>query len=181
MVLKSCIEQVKNSELSLKLCASLLLVSAQRVQTIHLIRLRCIQFRDEGCTLHIIDKLKRTRPGYHQNAVQLPKYVADEKLCVINCLKNIGKEQLPWDLNVTNFWYVIQNRSDPPQKTLCRVGWNVFWKWQTFKSSNHTVLEGHPLWQCWTMVYPWIFFFLLLLFFCEQLVSLMQQLSEILW
>ena len=95
MVLKSCTEQVKNSELSLKLCASLLLVSAQRVQTIHLIRLRCIQFRGEGCTLHIIDKLKRTRPGYHQNAVQLPKYVADEKLCVINCLKNIGKEQLP--------------------------------------------------------------------------------------
>ena len=100
VVLKSCIEQVTNSELSLKLltmklCASLLLVSAQKVQTIHLIRLRCIQFRDQGCTIHIMDKLKHTRPRYHQNAVQLPKYVADEKLCVINCLKNIGKEQLP--------------------------------------------------------------------------------------
>ena len=87
MVLKSCIEQVKNSELSLKLCASLLLVSAQRVQTIHLIRLRCIQFRDQGCTIHIMDKLKHTRPGYHQNALKLQKYLADEKLCVINSSK----------------------------------------------------------------------------------------------
>ena len=75
----------------MKLCASLLLVSAQRVQTIDLIRLRCIQFYDEGCTIYIMDKLKHTRPGYHQNALQLPKYVADEKLCVINCLKEYGK------------------------------------------------------------------------------------------
>ena len=92
VVLKSFIEQAKNSDLSIKLltiklCASLLLVSAQRVQTIHLIRLRSIQFHDEGCTIHFMDKLKHTRPGYHQNALKLQKYLADEKLCVINSSK----------------------------------------------------------------------------------------------
>ena len=100
VVLKIFREQVKNSELSLKLlttklCALLLLDSAQRVQTIHLIRFRCIQFHDEECTIHIMDKLKHTRPGYHHTALQRPKYMADEKLRVVNCLKEYLKEQLP--------------------------------------------------------------------------------------
>jgi len=75
-------------ELTLKLCALLLMVSAQRVQTIHLLKLSCVQFLNQGsCKIHVIDKLKHSRPGYHQAPIHLPKYEEEPQLCVVSCLK----------------------------------------------------------------------------------------------
>ena len=71
--------------LTLKLCVLFLLVSAQRVQTNYLTRLSCIVFHDNGCTVHIVGKLKNTRPGYHQAALEIPKF-DEEKLCVVLCM-----------------------------------------------------------------------------------------------
>jgi len=53
----------RNGELSLKdltktLCALLLLVTAQRVHTLHMIRLSRVPVHDEGCTIQTVDKLK---------------------------------------------------------------------------------------------------------------------------
>ena len=80
----------KNYDLSLKdlrvkLCALLLIVSDQRVQTVHLTKLSCIRFRNQGCAAHIVDKLKHTRPTFHQSALQVPNYA--EKLCVVDSLQ----------------------------------------------------------------------------------------------
>ncbi|KAK7487404.1 hypothetical protein BaRGS_00021366 [Batillaria attramentaria] len=57
-----------NSELSLKLltmklCALLLLASAQRLQTIHLIKKEWIEFHEQGCRIHILDKVKHSKPA----------------------------------------------------------------------------------------------------------------------
>ena len=76
----------ENSELSLKdltcrLCALLLLISAQRVQTVHLICLSDIHFHDDGCTIHITEKLKQSRPGFHPQPLQLPYYAEDKTVC----------------------------------------------------------------------------------------------------
>ena len=49
-------------DLTFKLCALLLLISAQRVQTVHLISLSDINFHDDGCTIHITEKLKQSSP-----------------------------------------------------------------------------------------------------------------------
>ena len=76
----------ENSELSLKdvtfkLCALLLLIFAQRVQTVHLISLNDIRFHDDGCTIHITEKLKQSRPVFTHN---LCSYHTTQKtrLCV---------------------------------------------------------------------------------------------------
>ena len=84
--------QAINCELSLKdltrkLCALLLLASAQRVQTIHLIRRKCIHFHDRGCSIQILDKLKHTRPGNYHCVLEFSSFTENEKLCVVACLK----------------------------------------------------------------------------------------------
>ena len=84
-------QQKANEDLSLKLltrklCALLLLTTAQRVQTIHVMRLSCICFDSAGCSVQIIDKLKHTRQGHHQSVLKLPRFPQDKKLCVIECL-----------------------------------------------------------------------------------------------
>ena len=78
-------------ELSKKVCALLLLSTAQRVQTVHLIRLGCVLFHNQGCTISLVDKLKHTRPGHHQKALELSIFHDDEKVCVVNCLKEYIK------------------------------------------------------------------------------------------
>lgn len=51
-------ECLSDKDLTLKLCALLLLLSAQRVQTVHLIRVENISFGDNGCVIRITDRLK---------------------------------------------------------------------------------------------------------------------------
>ena len=79
-------KHLKLKELTTKLCALLLLTTAQRVQTIYVIKLSCIKFQDSGCDVLIVDKLKHSRPGRHQSTLHLPRYVHDQKLCVVDCL-----------------------------------------------------------------------------------------------
>ena len=82
----------ENSELSLKdltfkLYPLLLLIYAQRVQTVHLISLSDIHFHHDGCTIHITEELKQSRPGFHPQPLQLPYYAEDKTLCVVTCLR----------------------------------------------------------------------------------------------
>ena len=68
-----------------KLCA--LLISAQRVQAVHLISLNDTRFHDDTCTIHITEKLNQSRPGFHPQPLQLPYYAEDKTLCVVTCLR----------------------------------------------------------------------------------------------
>lgn len=77
-------------ELTKKLCALLMITTAQRVQTIHLIRKDCITCNEKGCTIVMKDKLKHTRPGHFQSPFQIPRYT-EEKLCVVACLEEYMK------------------------------------------------------------------------------------------
>lgn len=74
-------------DLTLKLCALLLLTSAQRVQTIHLIRLSLVNFHKDGCSIYFVDKLKHSKPGKAQTVLRFPKLLEKEKLCVVACLQ----------------------------------------------------------------------------------------------
>ena len=71
--------------------ALLLLVSVQRVQTIHLLKMSFIQFYTTGCTIHIVGKLKHTRPGYHQIPLELHYFQDEEKVCAVKCLEEYIK------------------------------------------------------------------------------------------
>lgn len=96
IVLKFIRELGANSDLSLKflswkLCTLLLLVSAQRVQTVHLMRLSAVEISVSGCKIAMLDKLKQTRPGFHQKDLEFSRYTEDEHLCVVNCLEEYVK------------------------------------------------------------------------------------------
>ena len=74
-------------ELTKKLCALILLESAQRVQTIHLIKLENIEMKENLCTIWITDLVKQSRPGYDLPPLILKENVKNPKLCTLSCLK----------------------------------------------------------------------------------------------
>ena len=76
--------------LSWKLASLIAIVTAQRVQSLSLIKRTALKFDSDGCTIHFEEKLKQTRPNYHQNDIFLPMY-EDTKICVVNCLKRYMK------------------------------------------------------------------------------------------
>ena len=63
-------EDLSLKDLTKKLCALLLLITAQRVQTLHIsslhivmcrlemIKLSCVHVHDKGCTIQIVDKVR---------------------------------------------------------------------------------------------------------------------------
>lgn len=67
-------------ELTFKLCALLLLTTAQRIQTIHLICLSWIDIKNQDCVIQIMGKLKHTKPGKVPGALEFYMY-EDEKRC----------------------------------------------------------------------------------------------------
>lgn len=76
------------------LCALLLLVSAQRMQTMHLIRLKWTDFHNRG--FHLLEKAKHTRPSHIQSALKLTNFQEEEKLCTEQCLIDCIKRTAPF-------------------------------------------------------------------------------------
>lgn len=74
-------------DLSMKVCALMLLASAQRIQTIHLIKRDCVHFTDTDCVIDLTEKVKQSRPGFHQNKLKFSRFTEDLKLCVVEVLK----------------------------------------------------------------------------------------------
>jgi len=96
ILLKYFQNKKENSQLSLpdltrKLCALMLLASAQRVQTIHLIRVDCIEIQDNECNILIVDPLKQTKPGTKKTVLKFERYPENTKLCVISALEEYLK------------------------------------------------------------------------------------------
>ena len=74
--------------LSCKLCMLYLLVSAQRCQTLHVMKLSDMKFLDNKIVINISSVLKQTRPGFHLDPIILNSYTADQNLCIVNTIKN---------------------------------------------------------------------------------------------
>lgn len=68
------------------MCALLLILTAQRVQTIHLMKLSFVKIHETGCTILIVDKLRSTRLSFHLKALELKRF-EEKKLCVVDCLE----------------------------------------------------------------------------------------------
>ena len=73
--------------LSCKLCMLFLLVTAQRCQTLHVIKLTDIFFSAENVIINISSLLKQTKPGTHLKPIALLPYITNEKLCIVQLLK----------------------------------------------------------------------------------------------
>ena len=91
LVLKYLLSIQNNTRLSLgllskKLVMLLLLATAQRLQTISLIRIDCICISGNVCKIEIIDKIKTSKPGARNCVVEIQRYENDQ-LCALSALE----------------------------------------------------------------------------------------------
>lgn len=70
-------------DLTLKTCALLLLVTAQRLQTLHTVNLADIEFRESVCVIKITEKIKQTKPGRSAENLTINKFEENTKLCPV--------------------------------------------------------------------------------------------------
>ena len=73
-------------QLTLKLASLLAIVTAQRVQSLNLIRISNIHTEGESIVIKISDNIKTSRPGGVQPCFKLPPY-HQESICVVSVLK----------------------------------------------------------------------------------------------
>lgn len=78
-------------QLSCKMCILFLLLTAQRCQTLHLIKLDDIVFCEDKIVIHLNHLLKQSKPGHHLEAITLHKYVKNPKLCIFDTMKEYIK------------------------------------------------------------------------------------------
>ncbi|XP_046546323.1 uncharacterized protein LOC124256363 [Haliotis rubra] len=71
--------------LTWKLATLLLLLSGQRIQSLHLIDCRNVNVSDSDVKIRFGDLLKQSRPGYHQAELTLNSY-PDQELCIVNTM-----------------------------------------------------------------------------------------------
>ena len=79
-------EEMTLKDLTRKLCALILIESAQRIQTIHLIKCQFVHIYEDRGVIGIVDPLKSTRPDFHQEPLEIEQN-ENKKICVLNCLK----------------------------------------------------------------------------------------------
>ena len=76
-------------DLTKKLFALLLLTTAQRIQTIHSLRISCIHQVNQNIEIEVIDKIKQSKPGI-ETKITLEPY-EKKKLCVVRTLEEYLK------------------------------------------------------------------------------------------
>jgi len=81
-----------NNKLSLKLLSGKLvmlmaLLSGQRGQTLHIMKLDDVNITNEHVTVQITSLLKQSRPTKHLNVVKIPGFSKDRRLCVVTVFK----------------------------------------------------------------------------------------------
>ena len=72
--------------LSAKLVMLIALLSAQRGQTLHLIKCADIEVTDKKLTIQLTSLLKQSRPSKHPGTITLPAYSKDKRLCVVSTM-----------------------------------------------------------------------------------------------
>lgn len=73
--------------MAIKLATLLILVTGQRCQTLHLMRIDNMEFGDNYVKLRIGDLLKQSKPGKHLAELYLDSFHTNENICVVKVLK----------------------------------------------------------------------------------------------
>ena len=74
-------------QLSGKLCMLFLLVSAQRVQTLHLLNIHDVCFFDDRIVIQYSSLLKQSRPGKHLAPIVLKSFTGNTDLCIVKTMR----------------------------------------------------------------------------------------------
>lgn len=81
------VEDMSLKELTLCMCMLLALVTGQRCQALHLLKVTDLTFQDLKCTILFSGKHKQSRPGFHREPAEILPYIKNSKLCLAAHLK----------------------------------------------------------------------------------------------
>ena len=72
-----------------------MLLSGQRIQTIHLLDIRYMTLTESSCSFSISKPVKQTRPGTHVHDLVIQAYFKDPGLCIVECLQGYAIRTKP--------------------------------------------------------------------------------------
>ena len=90
--------------LTYKTVALLVILSAQRCQTLHFLDIRNMLLTDKIVKFSIGDKLKQTKPGNHVHELEFPVYPTDTCLCIVFVVKEYIERTKSLRGNITSFF-----------------------------------------------------------------------------
>ncbi|XP_071951900.1 uncharacterized protein [Antedon mediterranea] len=79
--------ELRLRDLTYKLVALITLITASRIQTVHLLRIDNMIIENDYVEFRINELIKQSRPGYHGQRIRLDAYQAEDNLCIVNVLK----------------------------------------------------------------------------------------------
>ena len=80
---KSSFEKLDLKMLTFKSVTLLTLLSAPRIQTVHLLDIRNVDLSESIVKISVANKLKQTRPGYELHELEFPAYCHSKNLCPV--------------------------------------------------------------------------------------------------
>jgi hypothetical protein len=84
---KPHVSEISLKELTLRLNFLLCILSGQRCQTIHLLRIDQMELTDQRCTFFIMDKVKQSRVGHHVKPLEFMAYPKETTLCILTHIR----------------------------------------------------------------------------------------------
>ena len=69
-----------------KVVTLLALLSGKRRQTLHKLKISCMQLSQDKCVFVLDELLKIFKPGRHLSHLEFVAYAPDSSLCIVNCL-----------------------------------------------------------------------------------------------
>lgn len=113
---QSSVEKLDLKMLTFKTVTLLTLLSAQRIQTVHLFDIRNMVISDSVVKISIGDKLKQTRPGYHLHELEFPAYSPDQQLCPVTVVREYLSRTKPLRGQITNLFISFVRPHKPVSK-----------------------------------------------------------------
>ncbi len=94
LIALECNADMSLNKLSGKLAILLMLLSGQRCQTIHLLAIDDVEITNI-LVCKVAQLLKHSKPGTHQAPLEFQRYVANEKLCVVQTMQDYISRTAP--------------------------------------------------------------------------------------
>ena len=101
---------------TLKCVTLFALLSGQRCQTIHALRISGMKETNGQICFDISTLLKTSKPGKHQKPLTLKSYDYDSQLCVVKCLQHYIKQTSEVRNGADQLWLSYQKPHNPASK-----------------------------------------------------------------
>ena len=95
-------------QLSQKVCMLVLLLTGQREQRIHLLKVEDVIFHADSLELKFSAWLKHTRPGVHQDIIRFQSYIQNKSLCIVSLLREY--KDMTFSFKVRRHSYSFQRK-----------------------------------------------------------------------